>query len=291
MATSGDTNSYTSQRETDDGEREVKRIKTDEDATSNESIQQPEDATNGGVISTAATGNEEGPYPGYDLDPSGSGWYINRQTPSWQYSPASNLHYNAQANIFYRVDPKTKEYVVVDYNEAMSQNTGANEVEEEVKGLGKGPLLPHVADYTFMQVIFVLPPAPSSYHLAYCNMCPSVYNSPFVACTRNIKSVTACQMVIKFCILLRLGYGRSYTSVPLSGGLGLHVCMCTCTWMGWWHVRTRMFRVDGLHKKIATQWFLILDGIWKVFRMHLPYFHVLPRCMLTSAWWTLLQGQ
>ena len=61
-------------------------------------------------------------------------------------------HYNAATNTFYRVDAETHEYVFVEYDEAMALNSGQAVVEEEATGgLGTGTLLPHIADYTFMQ--------------------------------------------------------------------------------------------------------------------------------------------
>eukprot|EP00041_Stephanoeca_diplocostata_P011188 m.181999 g.181999 ORF g.181999 m.181999 type:complete len:433 (+) comp18452_c0_seq5:137-1435(+) len=150
MATLSDANGHGTARDSSDSEREAKRIKTGEEPnpTITDGDGERESAESG---TSAASASAADPYPGYDLDPSGSGWYINRQAPSWQYSPSSNLYYDAQANTFYRMDPTTKEYTVVDYNAAMAQNGSSEKTDVVDVGLGKGPLLPHVADYTFMQ--------------------------------------------------------------------------------------------------------------------------------------------
>eukprot|EP00040_Diaphanoeca_grandis_P004224 m.27643 g.27643 ORF g.27643 m.27643 type:complete len:424 (+) comp15781_c0_seq1:220-1491(+) len=99
--------------------------------------------------STAASESTD-PYPGYYHD-AASGWYINNTAPEWQFNPTTSIHYNATEAQFYRQDPVTQEFKVVEYDPNAPQEQEHEQAEPEILGLGKGELLPHFADYTFMQ--------------------------------------------------------------------------------------------------------------------------------------------
>ena len=111
------------------------------------------------ITATAASDD----FPGYHHD-AASGWYINTENPAWQYDRLNAVFYNASENVFYRQDPVTLALTPVDYTPGSSTGqadttadgavdgaAAAAEPAPTATGLGKQPIMPHIADYTFMQ--------------------------------------------------------------------------------------------------------------------------------------------
>eukprot|EP00038_Savillea_parva_P028295 m.64230 g.64230 ORF g.64230 m.64230 type:complete len:423 (+) comp8211_c0_seq1:292-1560(+) len=133
----------------DEGGSDRKRIRTEQDAT--------KDETGANAPSPSAS------FPNqhmYTLDPNGSGWWLHNDAPQWQYSPHQDVHYNAAERTFFRVDATTGAFVPTSNPFATSGGTGGAPVTtpstQPDNGASKAQdtervVIPHVADYTFMQ--------------------------------------------------------------------------------------------------------------------------------------------